>query len=184
MAKGERRNILNAESPYLDLNPRLIFFSLLSLFLGFVSNIALGQSDSLTTALGDSTREVRTYWDLQIHPTMHKVYSFFGEGLQYFDPKSPPKLRYKHQLKNVNYANYLRKNKGARIIVNGSLTNEDIKSKKKARRMILEQMSFVNRFAAQDSNFVVAKTPKEVRYYVHNTDKTIIVHSINSSLIF
>ena len=65
-------------------------------------------------------QEVREYIDLQTHLTMHVPYSFFGEGLQYFEEGDEPELSYKHQFKNVNYANYLTNNKGARIIVSGT----------------------------------------------------------------
>ena len=62
-----------------------------------------------------SAQEIHEYMDLQLHPCMHVPYSFFGEGLEIFDEANPPDLKWKHQLTNVNYANYLRKNKGARI---------------------------------------------------------------------
>ncbi|CAA6801191.1 MAG: Peptidase M19 renal dipeptidase [uncultured Aureispira sp.] len=127
-------------------------------------------------------KEIRTYMDMQMHPTMHVPYSFFGDGLEFFDKNSPPHLTYMHQLKNVNYANYWQKNKGARIIVAGSLTSEWIKSRKRGRKVILKQLDYVNDFAlAHSEEFVVAKTPEEVRNYYHNTDKTIIIHSIEGA---
>ncbi|MCP4441279.1 MAG: hypothetical protein GY810_20430 [Aureispira sp.] len=127
-------------------------------------------------------QEIREYMDLQIHPNMHMVYSFFGDGLEYFDEEDAPKLKWKHQLKNVNYANFYEDNKGVRIFVTGALTVETIKSKKKARKTILAQIEFINKFAEEHSDkFVVAKTPEEVRHYVKNTDKTIFVHSIEGS---
>lgn len=120
-----------------------------------------------------------TYMDLQIHTTMHEPYPFFSKGLEYFDSLHPPKLSYKHQLTNVNYANFLEHNAGARIIINGAITTEWIPSQKKARKSILEQIEYVNRFAeAHADKFVVARTPQEVRDYFFHTDKTIIVHSI------
>lgn len=127
-------------------------------------------------------QEIREYMDLQIHPNMHLVYSFFGDGLEYFEENDPPKLKWKHQLKNVNYANFYEVNKGVRIFVPGALTVETIKSKKKARKTILAQIEFINKFAEENSDkFVVAKTPQEVRDYVKNTDKTIFIHSIEGS---
>jgi hypothetical protein len=56
-------------------------------------------------------QEVNEYMDLQVHPCIHVPYSFFGEGLETFDESDPPELSWKHQLTNVNYSNYLRKNK-------------------------------------------------------------------------
>ncbi|MCB9234187.1 MAG: membrane dipeptidase [Bacteroidia bacterium] len=127
-------------------------------------------------------QQIREYMDLQMHPTMHMVYSFFSPGFEYFDPAHPPKLTWKHTFTNVNYANFWEDNAGARIIVTGALSPEYIKNKRKARRMILEEMAYINDFArARSEKFVVARTPEEVRYLVENTDKTIIVHSIEGA---
>jgi len=124
-------------------------------------------------------QEISEYMDLQLHPCMHTPYSFFNQGLQFFDENKPPKLTYKHQFTNVNYANYLRKNKGARILVVGALTQENISTKKRARKVVLSQIEYVNRFAEENpEDFVVARTPQEVRNLVGNTDKTIFIHSI------
>ena len=126
-----------------------------------------------------SAQEIHEYLDLQIHPCMHVPYSFFGEGLETFDEENPPELSWKHQLTNVNYANYLRKNKGARILVVGALTQENIATKKRARKTILKQIKYINDYAeAHSEDFAVAKTPQEVRDLVHSTDKTIFIHSI------
>ena len=126
-----------------------------------------------------SAQEIHEYMDLQIHPCMHVPYSFFGTGLEYFEEGNEPELSWKHQLTNVNYANYLRKNKGARILCVGALTQENIASKKRGRKVILKQIQFINDFVAANSeDFAVARTPQEVRELVHNTDKTIIIHSI------
>jgi len=117
--------------------------------------------------------------DLQIHTTMHVPYPFFSKGLKYFNEKRPPALSYKHQFKNVNYANYLQANKGARIIANGALNIEYISNPKKARKGILKQINYVNRFAEKNAaHFVVANNPDEVRHYIHHSDKTVIIHCI------
>lgn len=139
----------------------------LSLFLFLISSNSI------------SGQEIHEYMDLQIHPCIHIPYTFYGEGLQYFDKNDPPDLTFKHLITNVNYANYLRKNKGARILVVGSLTEENIASNKRARKMILKQIDFVDQFVAENSeDFAIARSPKEVRELVHSTDKTIFVHSI------
>lgn len=122
---------------------------------------------------------VNEYMDLQIHTTMHIPYGFFGKGLTFFSKEREPKLSYKHTFKNVNYANYLEQNKGCRILVNGAIATEYVATKKKAKRLILKQIEYVNQFAKEHSkDFAVAKTPEEVRYLVHNTNKTIFIHSI------
>lgn len=129
--------------------------------------------------LAANAQLVNEYLDLQIHTTMHDPYSFFGKGLLFFDEKNPPALSYKHQFNNVNYANFLKNNKGLRIIANGSLNGEYITNPKKARKNILRQIAYVNKFAADNSEFfVVAKTPQEVRNYLNTTNKTIIIHCI------
>ncbi len=130
--------------------------------------------------------EIRTYIDLQIHPTMHVPYGFFSDGLTYFDEKAKkkkrPKESWKHQFRNVNYANYLRKNAGLRVMVSGALNRENVRSKKKARRRILQQIEYVNKFAAENAeDFVVARSPEEVRRYVLTTDKTVILHSVEGA---
>lgn len=136
----------------------------------------------LSAKAQDST-EIRTYIDLQIHPTMHVPYGFFSKGLEYIDQKKKrPKESWKHQFRNVNYADYLRNNAGARVIVNGALNRENVRRAKKARRVIMEQIDYVNRFAAENSeHFVVARSPAEVRHYVQNTNKTVILHSIEGA---
>jgi len=122
-------------------------------------------------------QEVYELMDLQIHPTMHVPYRFFGKGLVYYTKE--PKLSYKHLLKNVNYAQYFDKNKGARIFVIGHLAHENTCTAKKAKRMILKQIEYVNQFVEKNSgSFAIAKNPTEVRKLAHETDKTIIIHSI------
>jgi microsomal dipeptidase-like Zn-dependent dipeptidase len=122
---------------------------------------------------------VHEFMDLQTHPAMHMAYSFFGTGLEYFPEDQPPALSYKHLLTNVNYANYLENNQGARIIVNGAILPEVMVAKKKARSRILAQLKYVNDFADEHSDqFAVARSPKEVRHLVHHSNKTIIIHSI------
>jgi len=122
---------------------------------------------------------VNEYMDMQIHPTMHVPYPFFGKGLEFFDEKNPPDLSYMHQFNNVNYANFFKNNRGLRIICIGSLNNEYVPNAKKAKKIILEQIEYINKFAAENSEFfVVAKSPKEIREYVKTTKKTIIVHCI------
>jgi microsomal dipeptidase-like Zn-dependent dipeptidase len=122
---------------------------------------------------------VREYMDLQVHPTMHEPYSFFGKGLQWINPQKPPKSSYKHLLRNVNHADYFCKNPGARIWVNGALNFEFAHSKRRSKRVILRQIQYINDFAAaHPDSFAVAKSPQEARDLIANTDKTIFIHSI------
>lgn len=113
---------------------------------------------------------------------MHMTYSFFGKSLTYFPEGEEPKRSYKHLLKNVNFANYWKDNKGARIIVAGALNKEGIRNPKKARKRILAQLEYINNFAAENpDDFVVAKSPQEVRNLIDSTRKTIIIHSIEGA---
>lgn len=129
-----------------------------------------------------SGQPIREYMDLQTHPTMHMAYGFFGQGLEYIDESHPPKLSHKHLLTNVNYANFIEQNEGARIIVHGAIVPEVLVSKRSARKRILAQLAFVNDFVeAHADRFAVARSPQEVRELVHTTDKTIILHSIEGA---
>lgn len=122
-------------------------------------------------------QEVFEFMDLQIHPTMHIPYRFWGKNLQFF--KKEPKLSYKHLLTNVNYAQYFVKNKGCRIFVVGHLAHENTWTQKKAKHLILKQINFITDFVEKnDSSFAIAKNPEEVRKLVHETQKTIFIHSI------
>ena len=124
-------------------------------------------------------QELREYLDLQTHPTMHVAYHFFGKGLVYFEESDKPKLSYKHLFTNVNYANYLEQNPGARIIVNGALNKEWVGSSKKAKKVILKQIDYLNKFVEEHSEkFAVAFSPQQLRDLVAETDKTIFIHSI------
>ena len=61
----------------------------------------------------------------------------------------------------------------------GALTQENIASKKRGRKVIMKQIKFIDDYAAEHSDdFAVAKTPQEVRELIYNTDKTIFIHSI------
>ena len=133
----------------------------------------------LLLAFGANAQVVNEYMDLQIHPTISVPYGFFSKGLVFFDPAHPPKLRYKHMFTNVNYANYWKANKGTRIFVVGLIGREGPKRPAKAKKMILEQLDYINKFVANNSaDFAVAHSPQEVRNLVHTTTKTIIVYSI------
>lgn len=124
-------------------------------------------------------QEIREFMDLQTHTAIHIPYGFFSDGLTYFPKNAPPRLRFKHMFTNVNYANFLENNPGARIIINGAINKEWVQSREKARRVILEQIEYVNAFIQTHADkFALATTPQEVRDLVFNTNKTIVIHSI------
>jgi microsomal dipeptidase-like Zn-dependent dipeptidase len=127
-------------------------------------------------------QQVREYLDLQTHPIMLFPHRLFTTGLEYFDPAHPPKLSYNHQLTNVNYANYLQDNKGARIISIGLIVPELFIIPRRARKMILREIAYVEDFVAQHPDkFVIAHNPREVRINVETTDKTVIIYSVEGA---
>jgi len=126
-----------------------------------------------------NAQEIRAFMDLQTHTAIHIPYGFFSPGLRYFSKDDPPKLEHKHMFTNVNYANFLEDNPGARIIINGAINKELIKSRKKARQTIVAQIDYVNDFIQKHPDkFALASTPQEVRDLVLNTNKTVFIHSI------
>ncbi len=128
-----------------------------------------------------TAQEIREYMDLQVHPTMHIPFSFFGKGMTWIDEEHPPKLRYKHFLKNISYANYFNHNKGLRIMVVGAITRENMWSRKNARKMLLRHFDYFKEFVKNNpEGFAIARTPQEVRELVNTTDKTIIIFSIEN----
>lgn len=127
-------------------------------------------------------QKVHTYLDLQMHPTMHVPYSFFGKGFTSIDSAEAKQLTYKHQFKNVNYLEFWKQNPGARMITVGYLTRDGVRSNKKAKASILEQLNYVEAFVSNNSDdFVIAYNPEEARRYFHQTDKTIILQSIEGA---
>ncbi len=64
-------------------------------------------------------------------------------------------------------------------MVIGALTHEKMWSRKRQKKMLLEQLDYYKDFAKNNSDdFAIAKTPQEVRDLVHNTTKTVIIFSI------
>lgn len=150
--------------------------------LSFKGLQAQQNEDSAAVTQTILKQELREYLDLQMHPTMHMTYSFFGKGLIYFDESKEPKRSHRHQFRNVNFANYWQGNAGARIIVSGALNKEGIRNPQKARENILSQIKYVNDFAEKNSKyFVVAKSPKEAREFILKTNKTVILHSVEGA---
>ena len=154
---------------WIDINMKLPFLTCLCLLLLLFMQMLQGQV-------------IHEYMDLQCHPTMHIAHSNFDPGLTYFDEKDPPKLTYKHKFKNVNYANYWEDNPGCRIFVIGFMTKERIRDREKARSVILEQITYVEKFVEQHADkFAIAKSPGEVRSLVTQTQKTIILYSLEGA---
>lgn len=125
-------------------------------------------------------QEIREYIDMQLHPCIHLVYGgFFEPGLTFFEEGNEPELTHRHILTNICYANYFKDNDGVRILCVGALVRERIANPRKARRVVMAQIDYVNRFVDENpDDFAVARSPQELRDLVHNTRKTIFVHCI------
>jgi microsomal dipeptidase-like Zn-dependent dipeptidase len=120
--------------------------------------------------------------DLQTHVTMHTAYPFFGDSLQSTDEATIKKLTHKHQLKNVIFPELMANNSGSRILINGAITLDLSSKREKLIPNILNQIKAINDFARKNSDsFIVAKTPAEVRKAIHETNKTVIIHSIEGA---
>lgn len=120
-------------------------------------------------------REVRCLIDLQAHPSMHFAWRFFKPGLS---DAPPPHLTWRHQFKQVVYAQHLRAS-GVRIFGAAAMAAERAENPAQARRLILEQLDHVNRFvAAHPDDYAIARTPEEARRILATTSKMVIVHQI------
>lgn len=124
-------------------------------------------------------RPVLELMDLQTHMTMSFPYPVFKPSLQDGSAEQIAALTAKHQFTNVIYKNLMTKNPGVRIVINGALAFEYANDKEKIKNILLKQIKAVNDFAKQfPEDFVVATTPAQVRKLVAETNKTIIIHSI------
>lgn len=122
----------------------------------------------------DPMAEVRGQVDWQAHPAMHLPWPMYGKGLT----ERQPYLTFKHQFRQTVYAPGLRAS-GVRIFLAAAMAAERAKNPTQARRLILEQLAYVERFVAEHpDDFALARTPAEARRILGTTDKMVLVHSI------
>jgi microsomal dipeptidase-like Zn-dependent dipeptidase len=161
---------------HFELTKKANTFAFLLLFT-LMSQSAIGDQ------LPDGKKTIHEFLDLQVHASMHIPWPFFAKALTWLKkPEDEKKLKYNHTFNNVMFTDFYQKNKGSRIIVNGALVGEIAFSKKQATRLMLKQIEYIDQIAQENPEvFVVARTPEEVRHYIHNTDKTVIVHSIEGA---
>lgn len=118
--------------------------------------------------------EVHGQIDWQAHPAMHIPWGFFAKGLT----DRTPKRTWRHQFKQTVYEPYLARS-GVRIFLAAAMAAEAGSTPKQARRLILEQLAFVEAFvAAHADRYALARTPEEARALLATTDKMVVVHSI------
>ncbi len=121
--------------------------------------------------------EVRGHIDWQGHPAMHIPWTFFQKGLT----AKTPKMSYRHQFRQVVFEPYLRES-GVRIFLVAAIAEEKARNPKQARKLILQQIAYINDFvAAHPEHYALAKTPEEAREIIATTDKMVLIHSIEGA---
>ena len=120
-------------------------------------------------------RRLEGHVDWQGHPAMHLAWPFFRPGLTEDVDAS---LTWKHQFQQTVYAPQLRAS-GIRIFATAAMAAERAENEEQARELILDQIEYVERFVtANAEDFALARTPEEARWLLENTDRIVIVHSI------
>ncbi len=123
---------------------------------------------------GESDAEVLAQIDWQGHPAMHIPWSFFRPGLT---DRTPP-LSFRHQFKQVVYAPYLDQS-GVRIFLMAAMAAEQARNPRQARALILRQLRYVEAFVSEHGDrYAMASTPAEARAILRDTDKMVVIHSI------
>lgn len=118
--------------------------------------------------------EIHGQIDWQAHPAMHIPWGFFARGLT----DRTPRLTWRHQFKQTVYEPYLAES-GVRIFLAAAMAAEAATRPEQARRLILEQLAYVEAFvAAHPDRYALARTPEEARALLATTDKMVVVHSI------
>lgn len=112
--------------------------------------------------------------DWQAHPAMHLTWRFFRAGLT---ERTPP-VTWRHTFRQVVDAPRLDAS-GVRLFLAAAMAAEKARNPRQARAMILRELAYVEAFvAAHPDRYALAKSPAEARDLLRNTDKMVIVHSI------
>jgi microsomal dipeptidase-like Zn-dependent dipeptidase len=133
---------------------------------------------SLTAAAAgagpDDTDEVLASIDWQGHPAMHIPYGFFRRGLR----DRTPRGSWRHRFRQTLHAPYLEQS-GVRVFLAAAMAAERARNPRQARRLILKQLAYVEDFIAEDpERYALARSPEEARALLRDTDKIVIIHSI------
>lgn len=118
--------------------------------------------------------EVRGHIDWQGHPAMHLTWGFFDPGLT---DAVPRRRTWRHQFKQTVYTPWL-DDSGVRIFLTAAMAAERARDPVQARQLILDELAYVEAFAAANPGYAVAHTPEAARQLLANTDLTVLVHSI------
>lgn len=118
--------------------------------------------------------EVLAQIDWQGHPAMHLTWDFFTPGLT----DRTPRVTWDHTFTQVAYRPWLEES-GVRIFVMAAMAAERATSPELARAMIVSELDYVEAFvAAHPEGWALAKTPAEARAILRDTDKRVVIHSI------
>ncbi len=113
--------------------------------------------------------------DWQGHPAMHLCWPFFKPGLT---EVTDPDLTWKHQFRQSCHAPDLRAS-GIRVFGAAAMAAERAENPAQARKLILDQLAYVERFVSENSaDFALARTPEEARWLLANTARIVVVHQI------
>jgi microsomal dipeptidase-like Zn-dependent dipeptidase len=122
-----------------------------------------------------TTGEVRVQIDWQGHPAMHIPWRMFGRGLT----DRPLRRRtWRHMFRQTVSRPALEQS-GVRIFLAAAMAAERARNPRQARRLILKQLRYVEEFVAEHpEGFAIARTPQEARELLAQTDRMVIIHSI------
>lgn len=113
--------------------------------------------------------------DWQAHPAMHIPWKMFGRGLT---ERPLARRTWKHQFRQTMSAPAVR-DSGVRLILAAAMAAERARNPRQARRLVLRQLAFVERFVAEHpADFALAASPAEARVLLQTTDQIVVVHSI------
>ncbi len=119
--------------------------------------------------------EVRVQIDWQAHPAMHIPWKMFGRGLT---DRTLSRRTWRHQFRQTVSRPALEQS-GVRIFLAAAMAAERARSPRQARRLILNQLRYVADFVSEHPDrFAIARTPEEARTLLAETDKIVIIHSI------
>ena len=125
------------------------------------------------TCLASTPAHVQIDW--QAHPAMHIPWPMFRRGLT---DRPLSRRTWRHQFRQTVSRPALEQS-GVRIVLAAAMAAERARSPRQARRLILRQLRYVEAFVEDNpERFVLARSPAEARALLDETDKIIVIHSI------
>jgi microsomal dipeptidase-like Zn-dependent dipeptidase len=113
--------------------------------------------------------------DWQAHPAMHIPWKMFGRGLT---DRALSRRTWRHQFRQTMSRPALEASE-TRIVLAAAMAAERARNPRQARRLILKQLRYIEDFVVEHPDrFALARSPEEVRRLLVETDKIILVHSI------